>query len=56
MIRSFNEKLIWGPVVLLIGAFISIMNTPANAVTPRDFGGKGDVVTLRDGAVSAGAP
>jgi len=55
MIRSFNEKLIWGPVVLLIGAFISIMNTPANAVTPRDFGGKGDVVTLRDGAVSAGA-
>lgn len=28
-------------------------STQANAVTPGDFGGKGDVVTLQDGAISA---
>jgi hypothetical protein len=29
--------------------------TRVYAVTPQDFGGKGDVVTLRDGAIGAGA-
>jgi hypothetical protein len=37
-----------------IAAFVVGGSTWAYAVTPKDFGGKGDVVFLHDGAISAG--
>jgi hypothetical protein len=41
-------------MVITMAALILVNGTPANAVTPRDFGGKGDLVALHDGSVSAG--
>jgi hypothetical protein len=40
-------------IVIASAALAQAGSTWANAVTPRDFGGKGDVVTLRDGAMAA---
>lgn len=39
-------------IVMLLAIFVGAMSTHANAVTPRDFGGKGDVITVRDGAIA----
>jgi hypothetical protein len=40
-------------IVIAWAALVQAGSTPANAVTPRDFGAKGDVVILRDGAITA---
>jgi hypothetical protein len=51
--RQFsNTKPLSILIVTLFAVFVGAMSTPANAVTPRDFGGKGDVITLRDGAIT----
>jgi len=40
----------------VVGITLLFSNCLAGAVTPRDFGAKGDVITLRDGTMTGGSP
>ncbi|HXM22002.1 MAG TPA: right-handed parallel beta-helix repeat-containing protein [Terriglobales bacterium] len=53
---SSNTTMLLKLIVIAAAALAQAGSTWANAVTPRDFGGKGDVVTLRDGAITAATP
>jgi hypothetical protein len=48
---SFRKTMLVKLIVIAWAALVQAGSTPANAVTPRDFGGKGDVVMLRDGSI-----
>jgi hypothetical protein len=50
---SFRKAMFVKVIAIAWAALIQASSTPAYAVTPRDLGGKGDVVTLRDGAITS---
>jgi hypothetical protein len=54
MKRFSNVATVVKLTVIALAALAQAGNTYAHAATPRDFGGKGDVVALRDGAISDG--
>lgn len=53
--NSSSQTSILFKSALVFAAFIQVALRPANAVTPKDFGGKGDVVILHDVDVNGGS-
>jgi len=51
--KSLTEKTLLNLISIAATMLWSAVVLPAHAVTPRDFGGKGDVVELKDGAMAA---
>jgi hypothetical protein len=52
--RLFSMATLLVKLIMIAVVLAETGSTLAYAVTPQDFGGKGDVVTLRDGAIGAG--